>query len=172
MQASFAGRTTDCDGRPAPARSAIGTSQDHEGLAALVIIATQISPNSWRPGVDTTSAGRRFSASRSAYGQGTITTSNGANDSEAAIRIIVVRAAPLGELGERFVTGEAFWRLVDDDTTIGDPIAQDIAGPDAERIADAFGEDGLTLHGDSGVVCFGCGPHFVRCLTILPSATW
>src|SRR5258707_14790568 len=66
MQAIFAVRTTDGAGRPARARLAIVTSHDHGALSALVIIVTQISPNGASLRLEMTSAGRRFSARRSA----------------------------------------------------------------------------------------------------------
>jgi len=53
-------------GKPARASSTIATSQDQGALAALVIIATQISPNGASLRFEMTSAGRRFSARRSA----------------------------------------------------------------------------------------------------------
>ena len=60
MQAIFAVRTTDGAGRPARARLAIVTSYAHGAFSALVIIATQISPNGASLRLEMTSAGRRF----------------------------------------------------------------------------------------------------------------
>ena len=66
MQAIFAVRTTDGAGRPARTRSTIVTSHDHGALSALVIIATETSPKGASLRLEMTSAGRRFSARRSA----------------------------------------------------------------------------------------------------------
>lgn len=66
MQVIFAGRATDGAGRPARCKSVIATSEDYDSFSALVTIATQIKPWIASLWFETTSAGRRFSASRSA----------------------------------------------------------------------------------------------------------
>jgi hypothetical protein len=57
------------------------TSHGQGALSALVIMATQINPNGVRRRPEITSAGRRFSARRSAYGNGTTTMSKGSKPS-------------------------------------------------------------------------------------------
>src|SRR5438874_7970810 len=96
-----------------------------------------------------TRAGRRFSASRSAYGNGTTTTSNGSKrvSSEAAISLLVGRVRPLGERGEgivRFARG----RLVEQNSRVGDAIAQRVAGLESEPLAHLARDHGLAFDRD------------------------
>jgi len=65
MQAILTGRTTDGADSPARRRSDIAKSCRIVGLFALVIIATQTNPADATSRLETTSAGRLFSASRS-----------------------------------------------------------------------------------------------------------
>jgi len=76
--ATLVGRTTHGEGRPARARSAIGASCGDVVCRALVIMTNQTNPCAASNALDTTTAGRRFSASRSESGNGTTTTSHGA----------------------------------------------------------------------------------------------
>jgi hypothetical protein len=63
--AILVGRTTQGEGRPARAGSAIGASWGNALWRALVIIANQTNPCAASCALETTSAGRRFSANRS-----------------------------------------------------------------------------------------------------------
>src|SRR3569832_2668751 len=95
-------------------------------------------------------AGRRFSARRSAWGNGTTTTSNGTSRarSEFAVGLLIGLARPFGECRKRIVRfGRGF---VEQDPFLGQPVAQGIAGLDPKLRANVARQHRLALDRDLG----------------------
>lgn len=89
--------------------------------------------------IKTTSAGRRFSASRSTYGNGTMMTSYALRGSEVFMGLLVGSSGPLRKRGEWIVRIGATECVVDQHAALSDTISKGVSRANAECIRTCFG---------------------------------